>query len=250
MRSSLARYAVCWLAIAACADGPGGETPRTDETSQELLSSARPDEAGPASEVPPGIAAPRQQANIDIAALGFDRGSHEAPVRVIEMSDYGCGYCRKFHEETWPVLREQFVDAGKIEWKFLPFVSGMFKNSSYATRAAECAMEQGPDVFEAMNARIWNDQKEWKGSGDPAPTLRSYAGDVGADLGRYDSCLAEGRRDQRVSAATSLAHQVGVRGTPTFFVVGYPPLQGALPTEAFQQVLTMVYADATGAGGR
>jgi len=249
MRSSLALYAVCWLAIAACADRPGAGAPRTDTTSEELLSSVPSGESAEASEVPAGIATPKQ-AELDIAVLGFDRGSHDAPVRVIEMSDYGCGYCRKFHEETWPVLREQFVDAGKIEWKFLPFVSGMFKNSSYATRAAECVMEQGREVFEAMNTRIWNGQKEWKGSADPAPTLRSFAGDVGADLGRYDSCLAEGRRDQRVSAATSLAHQVGVRGTPTFFVVGYPPLQGALPTEAFQQVLTMVYADATGAAGR
>jgi protein-disulfide isomerase len=48
-----------------------------------------------------------------------------------------------------------------------------------------------------------------------------------------------------------LARQVGVRGTPTFFVVGYQPLQGALPTEAFRQLLTMVYADATkGGAGR
>jgi protein-disulfide isomerase len=244
MRSSLARSAVCWIALAACAKGPGSDATRTDSTSQELLSSV------PANEqVPPGIAAPRP-AKLDIAVLGFDRGSHEAPVRVIEMSDYGCGYCRKFHEETWPVLREQFVDAGKIEWKFLPFVSGMFKNSKHATRAAECVMEQGPNLFEAMNSRVWEDQREWKGSGDPDAVLRSLAAQSGADLDRYDSCLSEGRRDERVSAATSFANQVGVRGTPTFFVVGYPPLQGALPTEAFQQVLSMVYADATGGAGR
>ncbi len=244
MRSSLARSAVCWLALAACTEGSGSDAPRTNTTSQDLLSSVPAE-----SEVPPGIAAPKPP-TLDIAVLGFDRGSHEAPVRVIEMSDYGCGYCRKFHQETWPVLREEFVDAGKIEWKFLPFVSGMFKNSTHATRAAECVMEQGPDLFETMNSRVWNDQRAWKGSGDPDSVLRSFAADAGADMSRYDSCLAEGRRDERVTAATSLAHQVGVRGTPTFFVVGYPPLQGALPTETFQQVLSMVYADATGAGGR
>ena len=50
---------------------------------------------------------------------------------------------------------------------------------------------------------------------------------------------------QRVAAATSLANQLGVRGTPTFFVVGYPPLQGALPTETFVNMLNLVYEDAT-----
>ena len=40
-----------------------------------------------------------------------------------------------------------------MEWKFLPFVTGMFENSSHAIAAAECALEQGPDVFEAMNHR-------------------------------------------------------------------------------------------------
>ena len=67
----------------------------------------------------------------------------DAPVRMVEMSDYGCGYCRKFHVETWPVLKRNSWTPAKVEWKFLPFVTGMFKNSPQATRAAECALEQG-----------------------------------------------------------------------------------------------------------
>jgi protein-disulfide isomerase len=193
------------------------------------------------------VAPPTQE--IDIAVLGHDRGSATSPVRVVEFSDYGCGYCRKFHEETWPVLVADFVDAGKVEWKFLPFVSGMFKNSTEATAAAECVLEQGDDLFEAMHDRLWNLQSEWKGSGDPAPILRAWARDVGADAARFDSCISEDRRGNRVRAATALARQLGVRGTPTFFVVGYPPLQGALPTETFQQVLNMVYDEAVKSGG-
>jgi len=228
----------------ACVPGDGETDVRTDETTADLLSSA-----SEATALSPGrpVAPPTQE--IDIAVLGHDRGSRAAPVRVVEFSDYGCGYCRKFHEETWPVLTANFVEAGKVEWKFLPFISGMFKNSIEATTAAECVLEQDDALFEAMHDRIWDLQREWKSSADPAPILRGWAGDLGADMGRFDSCISEDRRGNRVRAATALAQQLGVRGTPTFFVVGYPPLQGALPTETFEQVLNMVYADVTREGG-
>jgi len=249
MKSTLARsLCLSWLAVVgACAEA-GPREGAAESNAEEAVASVS--ERAGATETVAQAAPARQREAIDIAVLGFDRGAPDAPVRVIEMSDYGCGYCRKFHEETWPVLREEFVDAGKIEWKFLPFISGMFKNSTAATRAAECVLEQGGERFEAMNHRIWTDQREWKASGDPEAVLRGLAGEVGADLGRYDSCLSENRREARVKQATAVAREVGVRGTPTFFVLGYPPLQGALPTDAFRQVLSAVVADATrnGAG--
>lgn len=242
--SSRMNAAVLAVAVLFGACAPEDDDPaRTDETTADLLSSA-----SEVAELDPGRpVAPSQE--VDVAVLGHDRGSVTSPVRVVEFSDYGCGYCRKFHEETWPVLAADFVDAGKVEWKFLPFVSGMFKNSTAATTAAECVLEQGDALFEDMHDRIWNLQSEWKNSTDPAPILREWARDVGADMARFDSCMTEDRRGNRVRAATALARQLGVRGTPTFFVVGYPPLQGALPTETFQQILNMVYTDATKTGG-
>lgn len=245
MSSSMTAAALAVVVLfGACAPEDDAAVTRTDETTADLLTAA-----AEAKALSPGrpVAPPSQQ--VDVTVLGHDRGSLAAPVRVVEFSDYGCGYCRKFHEDTWPVLAADFVDAGKVEWKFLPFITGMFKNSKEATTAAECVMEQGDGLFEKMNHSIWSLQSEWKNSADPAPILRGFAGDVGADLARFDSCLTEDRRGNRVRAATALAQQLGVRGTPTFFIVGYPPLQGALPLETFQQVLNMVYEDATKAGG-
>lgn len=248
MRSSLVRsLCVSWLAVAGgCGDAAPRDEPST-RAADEVVASA--ENGGDASEAAARQTTPAARRDvIDLAVLGYDRGAPDAPVRVIEMSDYGCGYCRKFHEETWPVLREEFVESGEIQWKFLPFVSGMFKNSTAATRSAECVLEQGGELFEAMNHRIWGEQRAWKGSGEPEAVLRGLAAEVGADLRRYDSCLDEDRRQARVDQATAVAREVGVRGTPTFFVLGYPPLQGALPTDAFQQVLRTVVADATKKG--
>jgi protein-disulfide isomerase len=180
---------------------------------------------------------------IDLATLGYDRGDPESPVRMLELSDYGCGYCRKFHMETFPTLLSQFVETGKVEWKFMPFITGMFDNSLAATEAAECALDQSREVFAQLNERLWTDQPDWKRSSEPEAVVRTMASDAGVDLGEFDACLADDRRIDRIAAATALAQRAGVRGTPTFFIMGYPPLQGALPTESFVQVLTQVHAD-------
>ena len=240
LRMNAAAIAVA-VVFGACVPEADEPTVRTDETTADLLTSS-----AQSGEVSPGrpLAPPGQE--IDIAVLGHDRGSITSPLRVVEFSDYGCGYCRKFHQETWPVLAAEFVDVGKVEWKFLPFVSGMFKNSLPATLAAECVLEQDDDVFEAMHNRIWDLQKDWKNAADPAPILRGWAQELGADMAGFDSCISEDRRGNRVRASTALAQQLGVRGTPTFFVVGYPPIPGALPTETFQMLLNRAYAEVTG----
>ncbi len=224
------------VGTAACADVPARGAEGTEGATRELLAAA-------------SVAAEPEPQTLDLSQLGMNRGVENAPVRIVEFSDYGCGYCRKFHEETWPVVLRDFVDTGKVEWKFLPFVSGMFGNTTAASTAAECVLEQGDTLFHSMNSLIWRHQGEWKRSADPASVFRGLATQSGAELPRYDSCLSEGRRTERVEGATSLARDIGVRGSPTFFVVGYPPIQGALPTDAFVQILTLVYNEATMPGG-
>lgn len=243
--------ALAVFTAAACGEAePSLE--RTDETTATLLAAqgATPIEDMPAGALPPGsprVAAPQE--TIDVASLGFNHGVRTAPVRVVEMSDYGCGYCRRFHMETWPVIQREFVETGKVEWKFLPFVNGMFRNSPAATEAAECVLEQDPELFIRVNSTLWERQSEWKNADAPEPMLREWVEDLGADMEQFDSCILDGRRQRRVAAAGALSRQLGVRGTPTFFVVGYPPIQGALPTETFQQILNLVYEEASGSGG-
>lgn len=242
---------VAALALAGCGDAPAAEQEGTDATTATLLSAQGVgiDEM-PTGALPPGsprVAAPQQ--SIDVASLGFDHGIEDAPIRVVEMSDYGCGYCRRFHMETWPVLEEEFIATGKVEWKFLPFNNGMFPNSPAATDGAECALEQSESLFVTMNHAIWENQREWKNSDDAEGVVRGLAEASGADMDQFNACILEGRQQRRTAAANALSRQLGVRGTPTFFLVGYPPIQGALPTESFVEILNLVYAEATGAGG-
>ena len=227
------------VASIACGDEPESGADTRDLT-RGLLSAA----GGGAGGGPSGSPSPLRQVSID--DLGFNRGSSEAPIRVIEMSDYGCGYCRQFHMETFPSLKEEFIDGGIVEWKFVPYVTGMFDNSRAALRAAECSLEQSPELFERINERLWQEQSAWKGSSDAAGLVRSWADEAGVDMDEFDACHTTGRRADRITAGAALAQEIGVRGTPTFLVVGYGPLQGALPLDTFQRVLRSVQEQVEG----
>jgi len=228
------------MLLVACS--PGGEAPNTSELTRDLLGGAAEGTSnGSTSDGPVGI---------PVDEVGINRGQVQAPVKVVELSDYGCGYCRQFHQETFPTLLAEYIETGIVEWKFVPYITGMFENSLAATEASECAFAQGLEPFEALNRRLWADQPDWKGSDAPAPLLREWASQVGLNMADYDSCMENDDRIGRIGISTNLAREVGVRGTPTFVVIGYPPLQGALPLEMFQQVLSAAHERAVAGGER
>ena len=233
------------LTVIACAEGE--QTSGTEDLNRALL--AQPAGDGRSTPVAADPSLVDEGQRVTVSEVGINRGDTSAPVKVVEMSDYGCGYCRKFHEETFPVLLSQFIETGMVEWKFVPYITGMFDNSLVATEAAECTLAQDLDAFESLNGRLWDEQAAWKRGDDPDGIVRGWVSELGIDMDAYDGCVADDERLDRIAASTTLARQIGVRGTPTFIVVGYPPLQGALPTETFQQILAAVHAEATREAG-
>lgn len=193
-------------------DAPGG-------TARDRPSSPDPGERDPRS--------------FDLARMGYTAGSSDAPIRVVEFSDFGCGYCRKFHIETYPALHREYVETGKVRWKYVPFVLGSFPNGREAAHAGECAIEQ--DGFPRMRRRLFEDQSQWRRSDRPVDVFVRLAEEEGLDAGRFRTCLEEGRRADRVRENVALGRRVGVRGTPTFVIQGYP-LQGAQPVQVFRQI--------------
>ncbi len=181
---------------------------------------------------------------ITLDMLGVDYGSADAPARIFELFDFGCGFCRKFHEETFPVLAAKYIDDGRLLWKAVPFVIGNWANSVPATLGAECALGQGTDQYDRMADALFARQPEWKQASEPEPVIEGIATDVGLDMEAFRKCMADDEFLWRVQAHSSLARQVGVRGTPTFVVEGYAPFSGALPLELFEQIIDTVLVNA------
>lgn len=226
-------------------DVDGGSSGTGDPVTSDLLDSRTDPGGGLNPSVP---VAPPAMTRRSLDDLGWNEGDPSAPVRIIEFSDFGCGYCRQFHEETYPTLVEEYVETGKVQWKYVPMVLGIFgPNATSAAIAGECLGEQGH--FAAARDSLFASQREWKGASDPYPVFRRIAEAVDADVDRWDQCIGEGWQEERVVAGTQLSRQAGVRGTPTFFIVGYQPIPGAIPLDIFREVLDTVFVTAQREGG-
>jgi protein-disulfide isomerase len=188
--------------------------------------------AGAAEEPPPNV--PLGELYHELAVSDEAGGPH---LTVVEFSDFGCPYCGVFARETFPTLREEFVETGRVRWRFVPFVLGMFPNGLEAMRAATCVAEQGDEPFWRMHDLLFEKQEVWKASRDPDQLFRSYAVvSSGTDGDAFSACFDDARSADRATAANALARQGGVRSTPTFFI-GRQMVQGALPVEEFRKVL-------------
>lgn len=192
---------------------------------------ARPDAAGTSR----NRSTPRRVTlgDIDLTGVGYDVGDREAPVVLIDFSDFGCPYCARFSTETYPTLEREYVRTGKVFFKYVPFVMGMFPHGQEAARAAECAAEQGR--FWPMHDLLYAHQAEWKRAREPAVAFGAYVDSLGLDHARFGACYARGSHP-RTQRANEAAHDIGVRVTPSFIVNGRP-VEGALPLADFRRVL-------------
>lgn len=172
---------------------------------------------------------------VDVSDMGYTVGSDSAPIRVIEFSDFGCGYCRRFHLNVYPTLREEYVEAGRVQWKYIPFVLGIFPNGREAAVAGECVIRHGPDAFPAFRDRLFEDQSAWRDAEDPTDVFVEVAASGGVDAEPLRRCIREEAVMDRVRANNAAGRELGIRGTPSFLVNGFP-LHGAQPLEIFRTI--------------
>ena len=169
------------------------------------------------------------------AGIGHDRVvGDSAKVFVVEFGDFGCSYCAKFAGETFPQLDSAFIRTGRVHWKFVPFVTGNFRNSREAAEAAECAGEQ--HGFWKMHDLLYARRKEWMASDEPKVLLARYARELRFDPKFFAQCTSNQSTHLRVMHNDVLAQTLYIRGTPTFYVNGRA-ITGAIPFDLFKQVI-------------
>jgi protein-disulfide isomerase len=181
------------------------------------------------------FAAPRMQVTstrgaISLESFGVPKGNASAPIWIVEMADFGCGYCAKFARETMPVLDSLYTHKGQVYWRFVPFVLGMFPNAREAAEGAVCASRQGK--FWQMHDRLYENRKAWMAAKDPRALVARLAAEAGVDRKAYAACASSKSATEEVARNTALARALNVRGTPTFVING-EIVPGALPTDVF-----------------
>jgi len=182
----------------------------------------------------------RARQGVDLTGVGYDLGDPSAPISIVEFSDFGCHFCRQFATETFPTLEREYIETGKVRWKYIPFVLGIFPNGDRAAIAGVCAAQQGDEAFWTMHDVLYASQDEWKSEGGAARQLFArYAEDAGLDEGQFLRCYDQNEPARDITTNDRLGRQLGVRATPTFFING-ARVEGAIPLDLFKRVLDEV----------
>ncbi len=155
-------------------------------------------------------------------------GPKDAPITLIEFSDYQCPYCKKWHDEVLPSLLKDYQ--GKLRYVYRDFpLSGLHAQASPAAMAADCAGEQG-DYFQYAD-KLFSDQYDL---GETA--FLQYASDLKLDATKFKECLDSNRYQSEVEKDYQFAAQLGISSTPTFFINGLAVV-GAQPLDVFKMVI-------------
>ncbi len=171
--------------------------------------------------------------DVDLTDIGYVLGDHDAPIQVVEFGDFACSACAQFWRDTWPRLRQELVETGRVAWRHVPFLLG-FPRGDDAANAAECAADQGE--FWAMHDLLFEGHRDWTRGRGQEEVFRGYAADIGLEAEAFEECYDDEDGEDRTRAATRAARDAEVRGTPTFFVNGRPAV-GALPYDMFIQLI-------------
>ena len=143
---------------------------------------------------------------------GRVRGQTNAPVTLIEYSDFTCGYCLKFFKDTWPLIQARYVDTGKVRFLYRDYPRADQGPGLDAAIAARCAGAQGK--YWAMHDRLFAEG----GRLDKAAHLR-HASALGLDQSAFERCMDDGRYTKSIFEDRLEANRWGFRGTPGFILM-------------------------------
>jgi protein-disulfide isomerase len=175
---------------------------------------------------------------------GYALGRPDAPLTMVEFTDLQCPFCRQYAIATFPEIKKNWIDTGKLRYISHDFpLDSLHPQATAAARAARCAGEQGK--FWDMRFALVTHGNELT----PA-YITETARDLKLDAQAFAACTASTKFDAEIQAAIETAVRLGVSGTPTFVVgktepssVEGPMVVGALPYAQFDAALTRVLAE-------
>jgi len=246
--NNMIKGAVVAIAIAAFFGGYLTGTMDDSITNQNLLDAieeieitqAAPQAAPQPTPTPTAETTPSQPQLVKVS-LDDDpvKGDPDAPVTIIEFSDFQCPFCGRFFQQTLPLIEENYIETGKVKlvYRDLPLAS-IHPNAIPSHIAAECADEQGK--FWEYHDALFENQSQWNrlGSDELKNIFKQYADELELDAASFDACLDSPDIADEVNKDLSDARTLGATGTPTFFIGtekdGFVKITGAQPYMVFQ----------------
>jgi protein-disulfide isomerase len=163
-------------------------------------------------------------------------GDVNAPVEIIEFSDYQCPFCSRFWADTLPLVKENYIDTGKVKLIFRDFpLSNIHPEAQIAAEASECVRSfGGDDAFWDFHDTMFENQRDLS-----EDKLVEWATEAGFDI---QECLDNGDFRQEVLDDFADGNLAGVTGTPSFVINGVP-VSGAIPYDQFAALIDSALAE-------
>ncbi len=163
---------------------------------------------------------------VAVDATGPSKGPESAPITIVEWSDFECPYCVKAEPTVKQLLAAY---PGKIRLVYRDFPLPMHPRAPKAAEAAHCAGDQGK--YWEMHEKLFANATKLE-----LADLKGYARAVGVDGAKFDKCIDSNEKAAVVEKHKKAGDEVGVTGTPAFFINGRS-LSGAQPLEAFKAIV-------------
>jgi protein-disulfide isomerase len=190
---------------------------------------AQPAAGAPAQAQAPDPAANPAYTRYDIPTEGYPSlGPEDAPITLVEFSDFQCPYCQRWHEQVYQPLLSAYPGQIRVVYRNLPLTS-IHPDAMSAAIASMCAQDQ--DSFWQFHDKLFSGEY---GLGRSA--YSQYATDLGLDDKTFEACLDSGKFDEFIQQDMDFSLNLGVRSTPTFFINGLAVV-GAQPIDVFKQVI-------------
>lgn len=192
------------------------------------IAAAQPAPAGLVVQAPIDATPTPQYVRYDIPTDGFPSiGPADAPITIVEFSDFQCPFCREWQQNTYQPLLAAYPGKIRLVYRDFPLTQ-IHPNALPAAEAAQCANEQG--AFWPFHDKLFSSEN----LGDDV--YKQYAQQLSLDMTKFDTCLANHTYDKYIQANSDFAVKTGVNSTPTFFINGLAVV-GAQPLAAFTQVI-------------
>lgn len=176
-------------------------------------------------------------------------GSFDAPVVLVEYSDYLCPYCARYHSSIKPELVEKYVAKGKMRMEFRHFpLASLHPTARAGHEAAACAAEQSSDLFWAFHNALFARQGEWNRLPEPADFLVELAESLNLDHTQWKNCVDIGQTKSHVEGDIELGKSHEFSGTPTFQMIANTEpeeihtIVGARPAAYFSEYIEALLA--------
>lgn len=163
-------------------------------------------------------------------------GNADAPITIVEFSDFECPFCSRFYKETLPSIEKEWIDTGKVKLYYLQYPLSFHPQAMPAAKATECAAEQSK--FWEYHNIIFENQAKLATEG----IFSTWAAEIGLDVEKFNTCFESTKYDGKINKDMADGNTVGVSGTPSFLIGnekdGYQLVVGAQPYTVFKQVLS------------